>query len=250
LGEVSYLAYHVSLIELIALNNEVPGPVGIVYSTSPKTAIGIDGRTYYVKGRNDSIAFAEVCGCRLAAAVGLPAPEAHVGLFGEDWYAAVAEVEQKIQNVGPWLYSPAGIFNIEDLFGAIVVDCWLGNDDRNMGNLVGTPAGNRQIRLTMIDFEKSKTLGVNPTFQTANLNPIRLWPTGELGARLRQIVPERPPRRYLDSVRSVTANAVSEIVLAVVREVPVVTWGESSIDVLVRRAQRIQILTEEIWPRN
>jgi len=244
------LAYHVSLIELIALNNEVPGPVGIVYSTSPKTAIGIDGRTYYVKGCNDALAFAEVCGCRLAAAAGLPAPDAHVGLFGEDWYAAVAEVEQKIQNVGPWLNSPAGIVNIEDLFGVIVVDCWLGNDDRNMGNLVGTPAGNRQIRLTMIDFEKSKTLGENPTIQTTNLNPTRLWPTGELGARLRKIVPEHPPRRYLDSVRSVTADAVGEIVLAVAREVPVVTWGESSIDVLVKRAQRIQVLTEEIWQRN
>jgi len=56
----------------------------------------------------------------------------------------------------------------------IVVDCRLANDDRNVGNLVGTPAGNRQIRLTMIDFEKSKTLAMNPTIEAANLDPRRL----------------------------------------------------------------------------
>jgi hypothetical protein len=176
------------LIELLTLDNEVPGPVGIVYSTSPRTAIGIDGRTYYVKGCNDAIAFAEVCGCRLAAAVGLPAPDAQVGYFGGDFYAAVAEVKSKVQNVAPWLNSVSGISNPEDLFGTIVVDCWLANDDRNMGNLVGT--------------------------------------------------------------RSVTADAVRGIVLSTACDVPVVTWAEASIDVLLGRAQRIQPLAEEIWQRN
>jgi hypothetical protein len=70
------MAYHIRLIELLTLDNEVPGPVGIVYSTAPRTAIGLDGKTYYVKGRNHVLAFSEVCGCRLAAAVGLPVPDA------------------------------------------------------------------------------------------------------------------------------------------------------------------------------
>jgi hypothetical protein len=244
------MTYHIRLIELLTLDNEVPGPVGIVYSTAPRTAIGVDGRTYYVKGCNDTLAFAEVCGCRLAAIVGLPVPNAQIASFAGDFYAAVTEVESKVQNVAPWLNSPAGITNLEDLFGTIVVDAWLANDDRNMGNLVGTPAGNRQIRLTMIDFEKSKTLAMNPTIESARLDPRRIWPTSELGARLRQIRPQHPPRRYLDSIRSVTADAVREIVLSTARDVPLVTWGDASVDVLLGRAQRIQPLMEEIWPRN
>jgi hypothetical protein len=148
------------------------------------------------------------------------------------------------------LNSPAGITNLDDLFGTIVVDSWLANDDSNMGNLVGTPAGNRQIRLTMIDFEKSKTLAVNPTIESTGLDPRRLWPTGELGARLRQVRPQYPPRRYLDSIRSVAPDLVREIILSTARDVPFVTWSEASIDVLLGRAQRIQPIMEEIWPRN
>jgi hypothetical protein len=205
---------------------------------------------YYVKGCNDATAFAEVCGCRLAAEVGLPVPDADLGSFAGDVYGAVAEVEHKVQNVAPWLNSNGGIANIEDLFGSIVVDCWLANDDRNMGNLVGTPAGNMQIRLTMIDFEKSKTLGANPTIQTATLDPRRLWPTGELGTKLRQSVPLRPPERYLDSISSIRGGVVDDIVMLVAQQVPVVTWAGASVDVLLARAQRIRRLTEEIWQRN
>jgi hypothetical protein len=244
------MAYHIRLIELLTLDNQVQGPVGIVYSTAPRTAIGVDGRRYYVKGCNDPLAFAEVCGCRLAASVGLPVPDATIGSFAGDFYAAVTEVESKVQNVAPWLKSPAGITNLEDLFGTVVVDSWLANDDRNLGNLVGTPAGNRQIRLTMIDFEKSKTLAINPTIESARLDPRRLWPTSELGVRLQQIRPPHPPRRYLDSIRSVTPDAVREIVLSTARDVPPVTWSEAAIDVLLARARRIQTIMEEIWPRN
>lgn len=245
------MAYHVRLIELLTLDNKVPGPVGIVYSTAPRTALGTDGRTYYVKGCNDAIAFAEVCGCRLAAAVGLPAPEAQVGRFADDVYAAVAEVEFKVQNVEPWLNAnPVRVTNLEDLLGTIAVDCWLANDDRNMLNLVGTPAGNGQIRLTMIDFEKSKTLAANPTIQATALEPRRLWPTGQLGTILRDIRPARPPRRYLDSIRAVTADIIREIVQSTAADVPVVNWGDASVDVLIGRAQRIQPLVEEIWQRN
>jgi hypothetical protein len=238
------------LIELIALNNEVPSPGGIVYSTSPRTAIGADGRTYYVKGYNDATAFAEVCGCRLAAVASLPVPQADLGLFAGDLYAAVVEVEHKIQNVAPWVNSQAGIVNLEDLFGAVVVDCWLANDDRNMGNLVGTPVGHQRITVSIIDFEKSKTLHMNPTIEAANLEPRRLWPTGELGNKLNQIRPTHPPQRYIDSIRSIGHDAVRQIVSSTAQQLATVTWVESSVDVLVSRAQRIQLLAEEVWQRN
>jgi hypothetical protein len=102
----------------------------------------------------------------------------------------------------------------------------------------------------MIDFEKSKTLGMNPTIQAASLEPRRLWPTGQLGMLLRGIVPERPPRKYLDSIRSVGADVVRGIVLSTAVDVPIVSWGDAAVDVLLGRAQRIQPLVEEIWQRN
>jgi hypothetical protein len=48
------------------------------------------------------------------------------------------------------------------LFEVIAVDTWLVNDDRNMGNIVGSSVGDGRIEVFMIDFEKSRTLAQNP----------------------------------------------------------------------------------------
>lgn len=57
------------------------GPAGIIYSTAPQTATGLDGKTYYVKGCDGDVAFSEVVGCLLPAEAGLRVPAAAVCNF-------------------------------------------------------------------------------------------------------------------------------------------------------------------------
>ena len=138
------------------LEDFVVGEVGKVFSTQPQVAIGKDGKTYYVKGRNSPILFSEITGCLLAGAAGLKVPHATIGLFGTDIYAAVETVPAANRNIRPWLADLTRINNREALFEVIAVDTWLGNEDRNMGNLVGSSLGDGRIDIFMIDFEKSR----------------------------------------------------------------------------------------------
>ena len=73
--------------------------------------MGADGKTY-----------SEVAGCRLAQLVGLQAPNASVGEFNGDYYAAVEAVPKAERNILPWLKSPDRIENQSDLFEVIAVD--------------------------------------------------------------------------------------------------------------------------------
>jgi hypothetical protein len=59
---------------LLTIDDPVVPPKGLVYSTSPRRAEGNDGRSYFVKGNNNETVFAEIAGCILANAVGLPVP--------------------------------------------------------------------------------------------------------------------------------------------------------------------------------
>jgi hypothetical protein len=175
------------LIALTTLDEKVVGEPGKVYSTDPHVALGPDGKTYFVKGCNDAIAFKEVVGCLLAARCGLKIPLAALCTIGqnEDVYAGVEEVPNAQRNIRPWLRDRKRIRNREDLYGVIAVDTWLVNDDRNMGNLVGSPIGDGYIDVFMIDFEKSRALGPSPFTAIAEVEAKRLWPTAELGGLLR-----------------------------------------------------------------
>jgi hypothetical protein len=50
------------LIRLATIEERVIGEPGKVFSTSPEVATGEDGKTYYIKGRNNPTAFSEVAG--------------------------------------------------------------------------------------------------------------------------------------------------------------------------------------------
>jgi hypothetical protein len=238
------------LIQLLALNNEVIGPAGIVYSTAPKTAVGADGKTYYVKGMNNGTAFSEVAGCLLARAAGLKVPAASICTFEDQAWAGVEEVLQPIRNIEPWLDHREKILNANDLYRVIVVDTWLANDDRNMLNIVGSPAKGGNIELHMIDFEKSKALGRSPTIESTNVDPRRFWPTGELGNLLRRNKPAAAPPDMIRAVEGFRRQSVEAIVRPVAADVPIVDWCEDSIDALTRRSAHIRALLEEVWRAN
>ena len=89
------------MLLLTTLDDPVIGEAGKVFSTSPRLATGPDGKTYYVKGCNDPIAFSEVLGCSLGAIAGLKVPTATIGKIGDEIYAAVEEVPQPERNVRP-----------------------------------------------------------------------------------------------------------------------------------------------------
>jgi hypothetical protein len=102
----------------------------------------------------------------------------------------------------------------------------------------------------MIDFEKSKTLGRNPTIASAQVEPRRLWPTGELGTLLKQTKPLVPPVDMIQRIQAMTRQRIEAIIRPVAEELPFVDWRDNSIDVLAKRAERIRALLEEVWQAN
>jgi hypothetical protein len=228
----------------------VIGPGGLVFSTGPKTATALDGTTYYVKGWDSEVAFSEVVGCLLAREVGLRVPAAAVCSFGGQLCAGVMEVERPIRSIAPWLRRADRILNRNDLYAVIAVDTWLANDDRNMSNVVGSPAEDGRIMLSMIDFEKSRTLRRNPTIESARVAPRALWPTSELGGVLRQSKPQMPPADTVQRIEALTRQRIESIIRPIAEELPFVDWQENSIDVLLNRAARIRALLEEVWRAN
>lgn len=213
-------------------------------------AIGEDGKTYYIKGQNGATAFSEVAGCRLAAATGLRVPAASICTLGDGLYAGVESVPNPQRNVRPWLRDLQRINNSSDLFSVIAVDTWLTNDDRNMGNLVGSSLGDGRIDIFMIDFEKSRTLAANPFIGSGSVEPKRLWPRDELGGFLRRIRPLRVPGVILDRIKEFSQQQISDLVLPVAAELPFVYWQDSSVEVLFQRAQNIDRLVGAVWDTN
>jgi hypothetical protein len=136
------------------------------------------------------------------------------------------------------------------LYAVIAVDTWLANDDRKMGNLVGSPADDGRILLSMIDFEKSKTLRRNPTIESAGVEPRALWPTSELGDLLKQTKPPTLPVDVIRRIQAVTRERIEAIIRPVAEDLPFVDWSDSSIDLLTNRAERIRALLGEVWRAN
>jgi hypothetical protein len=172
------------LIELASIEDPVIGEPGKVYSTGPRIASGLDGRTFYVKNKSLEVIFKEVVGCRLAAACDLKVPDSYLCKFQTEVYAGVVAVPKAQRSIRPWLQNIEKINNVGDLYNVIAVDVWLANNDRNMGNLVGCALKDGQIDVYMIDFEASLALGPNP-FTSVAVEPKALWPTAELGAILK-----------------------------------------------------------------
>jgi hypothetical protein len=215
---------------LETIEGPVVGEPGKVFSTGPEVSYGEDGKVYYIKGCNSPIVFTEVVGCRLAATVGLKVPNAHIGFFGGDLFAAVESVPAANRNIRPWLRDQTRIDNWEHLFEVIAVDTWLVNDDRNMGNVVGSSVGDGRIEVFMIDFEKSRTLAESPFMGSGAIDPRRLWPTEELGTILRQHR-LRCPDAILGRIAAVSTEQLHEVIMPVAEELPFIHWQESGVEV-------------------
>jgi hypothetical protein len=235
---------------LTTFDSRVSAPEGMVYSTSPYVALGEDGISYFVKGPEPEVVFAELTGCLLAREAGLVVPDVAVCTFSEERYCGSRSVAGAMRNVAPWLKQPQKVSNLADLYKVIVVDAWLANDDRNIGNVLARPLRRSQVELVMIDFERSKTLRPKPIVTSTMVEARRLWPTGELGHALRAQKPIFGPQMTMDKVRGITRDRCAEIITEVVEGLGPVDWSENSIEAVSRRAMRIEEIVGEIWTQN
>jgi hypothetical protein len=234
-------------VELLTLDTTVNAPAGIIYSTAPRRAEGQDGESYFVKGPDLEIVVPEIAGNLFANAAGLLVPEPAVCVFEGQRLAGSRRVADSMRDVSSWLARPQKIRNAADLFNVIIVDAWLANNDRNLGNVLGRATHGSEIEVVMIDFEKSKTLRPNPIMESGMVNPRALWPTGELGQVLRTSKPPHPPQQMLDRVRAMDQAHCFQVIQNVRETLRDFAWWENSIQVLAARASRITQIAEEVW---
>jgi hypothetical protein len=233
-----------NVVQLLEPGQKVEAPGNIVYSTSPKTAVGLDGHDYILKGPEIEIIVAEAAAYLLARIVRLPVPEFGIASIGDQPYFASRKAH--IRNVEAYIRRGA-LTNTDVLLETIVFDVWIANVDRNMGNFVGDVADMeaRRVRLLVIDFEKAACLRERtPLVIVPTINPRKLWPKDALG----QILTGRPcPREFCDRIASVSEGEISHSLDMVARHVPGIPWMDSCIQVLRRRAEEIHHISREVW---
>jgi hypothetical protein len=235
-------------INLATLDERVTAPAGIVYSTDPRRARGHDDKDYFVKGPESEVVFAELAGCLLASAAGIIVAPVAVCRFAAQTYAGSEMVASIGRNVAPWLSHDRAV-NFPMLYEAIVVDAWLANIDRNLGNVVARPSGHGKAELVFIDYEKSVTLRQYPLIKSTMVEPAKLWPTGELGSILRQHKPLLPPTVSSGAIRELgeTDGAIQVLIDQVLECVGPIEWAESSVEATIGRAKRIDAIVGEVW---
>lgn len=77
-------------IDLSTLDVPVNAPEGVIYSSSPRRAEGEGGHSYFVKGPEVEVAFAELVGCSFAAEVELIVPRSQFARLTKTSIAAAA----------------------------------------------------------------------------------------------------------------------------------------------------------------
>jgi hypothetical protein len=232
--------------DLITVDSPVSSPAGIVYSTNPHKAEAINGRTYFVKGPQLEVVFAELSGCLLAAALGVPVPAVALCAADTEKFAGSERVEQAFRDASVPLKKPEKIANIQDLYNIIVIDSWLGNTDRNLGNVLAVVSGERLI-LVMIDFEKSVALRPLPRIQSALIEPRSLWPTAELGEYARAMKPLYPPPAAIQAVGAMNEERCRRTLQPLLDCIGNVPWANDTVGALASRAGNIGKIVEAVW---
>ena len=244
---MTWRPFSFDVINLATLDDKMGGDSDLVYSTSPQRAVGEDDESYVVKGPELEVVFAELAGCVLASAVGITVPAVRSCRISSYTLAGSREVVPNLRVIEPFLRSPKRVVNFAEVFEAIVVDIWLGNVDRNMGNVIGHPMEQGKIEFVFIDFEKSTTLRPNPTINSAIIDPRQLWPSDQLRDRLANHKPLHPPGETMNRVSRIDAATCLSLIQPVAESLGGVPWVESTVDVLSSRANRIRPLAEAVW---
>jgi hypothetical protein len=235
-------------VHLVTYDVPVEPMPGMFFSTDPHSAVGENGVSYIVKDTDLDVVFAEISGLSLAREAGLPVPDAAACVWNDNETYAGSSLVSGIRLVDPWLTQPTKVVNYDRLFDLVVVDIWLANWDRNIGSILGMPAGNGNVSLVFIDFEKSVTLRPNPLVQAPLVEPRLLWPSSLLGRILRERRPPRPPQGIIDHIRNIGQERCEAIINEAITAIYLpVAWGDNSAQALAHRARNIQTLAETVW---
>jgi hypothetical protein len=244
---VSWRPFEFGTAKLSSLDGFVSENSGLVHSTRPQRATGYDSHSYFVKGPEQEIVFAELAGCVLANAVELPVPSARVCSFAGDLLAGTRKVSQLRAAIDLFISKPHLVTNYPTLYEAVVVDAWLGNNDRNMGNVIGCPARGSSIEFVFIDFERAAALRPHPSINSGNLLPRDLWPSNDLGHIMNTRKPLMPPQHMLNRVRAMDEATCLMLLTKVSEAMGGVVWLEDSAFALASRAAKIDQLARDVW---
>ena len=240
-------------IRLEATTGPIQGPV--VYSTNPKSAYG-EGRKFVVKGEDDRrIILAELVGHLLARKLGIIVPNFYVGQFEDNGSPVLASemlVEDCARNVEPWFVKERlnKIKNVTDLIRIVLLDIWIANFDRNIGNLIGrTYKGTSEIDLVAIDFEKAATVReITPIVSVPMISLKKLWPAGLLGDFCKKTL--RPDHQALLAIKNLTDGFLDQTLNSSIEAAGTgVETKDSILHILTQRRQKIGSIVQEVWPK-
>jgi hypothetical protein len=228
----------------------VQSPANVVYSTAPFAALDESGALYFVKGEDDCyIVLAEIIAHMFAGIVQIPVPGYAVGRFiGENNAVfASAVIENVTRDVTPWIKTRK-VRNFDMLAKLIVLDTWLANNDRNIGNLLGRDAGSDgEIEFVAIDFEKAAVVRKSaPLIEIPMMPPKSFWPRGLLGEMCRNVI--KLNVQTLDIFKKISDEKIAQVV---VTSSAAVRCGEerndSIINVLKKRRDNLSKLVNDVW---
>ncbi len=243
------------IVDEITLQFEQPmkAPANVVYSTNPRFSVDTAGRKYYIKGSDDvRIVQAELIGHILAGLVKIPVPHYAVGrLAGETrCHFCSCIVDDALRDVETHLRTNR-LIDASVLPRIVLLDVWLGNYDRNMGNLLGrskSDATAGSVEIVAIDFEKAVVVRSDaPLIELPMRKRGTLWPTGVLGACCKGRFPLTQ-----EAVALFRAIGRHQIERAVVKtfaatRVDDAERCETVIDALVKRQSTIESLAKDEW---
>jgi len=243
------------IIPEVLLISERPmcAPKDMVYSTNPRLALDSNGHAYCIKGDNDvEIVLSELVGHVLAGFLGIPVPDYAVGRFNSAGapYFCSAIVEDAIRDVEAHLKTNK-IADIEILAKVILLDIWIANKDRNIGNFLGRPRpdfGNGFISLVAIDFEKSLTIRSKaPLIELPALAAGAFWPRGVLGGYCRNRA--HLAGKLVQDFQSLPASQIERAVDKCFAAANVGDVGrrDDVVDALVKRQRQLDNLAKLEW---
>jgi hypothetical protein len=160
---------------------------------------------------------------------------------------ASAVIENVTRDVTPWIKTRK-VRNFDMLAKLIVLDTWLANNDRNIGNLLGRDAGSDgEIEFVAIDFEKAAVVRKSaPLIEIPMMPPKSFWPRGLLGEMCRNVI--KLNVQTLDIFKKISDEKIAQVV---VTSSAAVRCGEerndSIINVLKKRRDNLSKLVNDVW---
>lgn len=225
----------------------VRAPDGTVYASRPRLTTATDGREYYLKGPDVRVVVAEALGYQLAEAVGVEVPE---------WALCRDPANDQVLFASAGIRTRSGIdlllrsphtVNPDLLARCMALDCWIANDDRNIGSFVAEPLnirGGLGQRLYAIDFERAQILRGTDRFTVAARETHEFTPRGVLADHTAGL---GFPGVTCARIAATTADQVRTMFDRVEAGVGPVAWADGASHFLGQRAGRIETLLREVW---